>query len=224
MRFGDAPEIPAVDHAASWSGRDGVAGTVRIGISGWTYAPWRGTFFPEGLRQKEELSYASRQVTAIEINGTFYGLQKPDAFRRWASEVPDDFVFTVKGPRYITHILRARNAATPLANFLASGVLALGAKLGALLWQFPPNYAFDEGKLEAFLTLLPHDTAAAADVASRHDEKVEGSALTRTDAKRPLRHAIEIRNESFRTPRFVELLRRHDVALVCADTVDWPRL
>jgi uncharacterized protein YecE (DUF72 family) len=197
---------------------------IRIGVSGWTYAPWRGHFYPEGLVQKNELAFAARQFPALEINGSFYGLQKPDAFERWMQATPDDFVFALKGSRYITHMRRLRDIETPLANFLASGLLRLGKKLGPLLWQFPPSFRFDAGLMEDFLALLPKDTQEAATLARRHDDRLEGRAWLQVDAKRPVRHAVEIRHESFRTPVFIDLLRRHDVALVCADTVDWPRL
>jgi uncharacterized protein YecE (DUF72 family) len=199
-------------------------GRIRVGISGWTYAPWRGVFYPKGLPQKRELEFAASQFPSIEINGTFYGMQRPDAFAFWAEQTPEDFMFAVKAPRYITHIRRLRDAATPLANFIASGLLRLGPKLGPLLWQFPPNFQFDAGRIAAFLELLPHDTGAAARFGRRHDDRLKDRAWLRTDADRPLRHAFEIRHESFRTPAFIDLLRRHNVALVCADTVEWPRL
>lgn len=199
-------------------------GDIRIGISGWTYKPWRGAFYPEGLPQKRELAYAATQFRSIEINGTFYSLQRPDTYARWADETPEDFMFAVKGPRFITHLRRLREPEVPLANFFASGVLRLGRKLGPILWQLPPNFKFDEERLDHFLALLPHDTAAAADQARGHDHRLKGRAWLRTDARCPLRHALEIRHDSFRDARFVELLRRHDVALVCADTVEWPRL
>ena len=138
------------------------AGTVRIGISGWTYPPWRGVFYPKGLPQKRELEYATSQFSSLEINGTFYGMQRPDAFADWADRAPDDFVFSVKAPRFITHIRRLRDVETPLANFIASGLLRLGPKLGPILWQFPPNFRFDAERIEAFLRLLPHDTGTAA--------------------------------------------------------------
>jgi uncharacterized protein YecE (DUF72 family) len=138
--------------------------------------------------------------------------------------VPDNFVFSVKAPRFITHIRRLREAETPLANFLASGTLRLGPKLGPILWQLPPTLKFDAGQLEDFLALLPHDTEAAASLAARHDNRLNGRAWAKTDAKRPLRHALEIRHDSFRNRAFIDLLRQYDVALVCADTPDWPRL
>lgn len=193
-----------------------------VGISGWTYKPWRGVFYPEGLVQRRELEYASRQFGSIEINGTFYGLQKPDAFRRWREETPDRFVFAVKGSRYITHTRRLKEAEKPLANFLASGVLALEEKLGPILWQLPPSLRFDAERLDAFLALLPRDTEAAARLAKRHDDRLNGRSWLRPGRKRKLRHALEVRHDSFKTKEFIDLLRRHRVALVFADTVDWP--
>lgn len=199
-------------------------GDVRIGISGWRYKPWRGTFYPEGLRQADELSYASSILNSIEINGTFYSLQRPKSFTAWAAQTPADFVFSVKAPRYITHLRRLKEVEKPLANFLASGVLELKEKLGPVLWQFPPSFKFDASRLEAFFAMLPHDTDAAAAVARGHDAKLKGRSAIPKQKRRRLRHAIEIRHDSFRTPEFIELLRAHDIALVCADTVDWPRL
>jgi uncharacterized protein YecE (DUF72 family) len=199
-------------------------GDIRIGVSGWTYAPWRGEFFPEGLRQRDELAYAARMFRTIEVNGTFYSLQKPDSFARWADAVPEDFVFTVKGPRYVTHILRLREPRVPVANFLASGVLRLGHKLGPILWQLPPSLAFDAERIRNFAALLPHDTDAAVALARRHDDKVAGRVWLKPATSGPLRHALEIRHESFRTAEFIDILRAHDIALVCADTVKWPRL
>jgi uncharacterized protein YecE (DUF72 family) len=199
-------------------------GTVRIGISGWRYPPWRGIFYPPKLPQKRELAYAANIFRSIEINGTFYSLQRPEYFEAWAAETPDDFVFSVKGPRFITHIKRLKDVKVPLANFLASGVLRLGPKFGPILWQFPPNFRFEPKKLETFLKMLPHDTEAAAALARRHDKRLSGRSALKTDAKRQLRHAIEIRHNSFVTPAFAQLLRKYDVALVCADAVEWPRL
>lgn len=199
-------------------------GDIRIGVSGWTYAPWRGNFYPKGLAQARELAYAAGRFPALEINGTFYGLQRPEVFRRWAEATPPEFRFAVKGSRFITHMRRLREAEVPLANFLASGVLCLGPKLGPLLWQLPPSLAFDAALIADFLDHLPKDTEAAAALARRHDARLDGRAATATDARRPLRHALEVRHDSFRTPDFVDLLRARDVALVCADTVKWPRL
>ena len=161
-----------------------IVGTVRIGISGWTYAPWRGNFYPPGLLQADELSYASRQVDTIEINGTFYALQRPNSFARWYDETPEGFVFAVKGPRFITHIRRLREIETPLANFFASGVLRLEEKLGPLLWQFPPSFRFSPERLDHFLSLLPRDTEAAAALAEHRSEWLAERAWARTAHRR----------------------------------------
>lgn len=198
--------------------------TIRIGISGWTYAPWRGVFFPKGLLQKHEMAYAAQTFPSIEVNGTFYGQQRPEIFERWRDGAPDDFVFAIKASRYITHIRRLRDATEPMANFFAQGVLALGKKLGPFLWQLPPSYRFDPDRLEDFLRLLPHDTDAAAKLARRHEPRMKGRVFLTPESKRPLRHAMEIRHESFRDERFVQLLRKYQVGLVVADTVEWPRL
>jgi uncharacterized protein YecE (DUF72 family) len=199
-------------------------GTIRVGISGWTYPPWRGVFYPKGLPQARELAYAAERFSTVEINGTFYSLQRPSSFSAWAAAAPTDFVFSVKGSRFITHMLKLRNAEQALANFFASGLLALGAKLGPILWQFPPNFRFDAPKLEAFFQLLPQSTEEAAVLARRHDQRLEGRAYTEADQNRPIRHAMEIRHDSFLAEDFIRLLRRYGVALVCADTVEWPRL
>jgi uncharacterized protein YecE (DUF72 family) len=198
-------------------------GKVRIGISGWLYRGWRGTFYPPDLPQKDELAFVGRSFNSVEVNSTFYRSQAPNTFKRWAATVPDDFVFAVKGSRYITHIRRLRDAKEPLANFFATGVLGLGKKLGPILWQLPPNFRFQPDVIESFLDLLPQDTAAASKLAKKHGPRSKPSS-TVTDAKRPLRHALEIRHDSFIDPAFIELLRAHNVALVCADTVEWPRL
>lgn len=199
-------------------------GRIRVGISGWNYAPWRGVFYPPKLAHAKELAYAAGLFSTIEINGTFYSLQRPTSFARWAAATPDDFVCSVKGSRYITHMLRLRNAEQALANFFASGLLLLNSKLGPILWQFPPNFAFDARLLEEFFQLLPRTTGEAATLGRRHDSRLEGRAHTETDSNRPLRHAIEIRHDSFLSRDFIRLLRRHRIALVCADTVSWPRL
>ncbi|HEU4460448.1 MAG TPA: DUF72 domain-containing protein [Methylibium sp.] len=200
-------------------------GSVRIGISGWRYEPWRGVFYPEGLVQRRELAYASRMVSSIEINGSFYSLQDPASWREWHDETPDDFVFAVKGPKYITHLRRLKEVRTPLANFFASGLFELKAKLGPILWQLPPMLPFLPERIEAFFELLPRDTEAALALARQHDERVADRASLAIDRKRPLRHALEIRHPSFVDPAFVQLLRRHRIALVVADTAGrWPLL
>lgn len=198
--------------------------TYHVGISGWRYPPWRGTFFPQGLPQKDELRYASRQVRSIEINGTFYSLQRASSFRRWRDATPENFVFAVKGPRFITHIKRLRDVRGPLANFFASGVLALEDKLGPILWQLPPNFSFDAGKLAEFFASLPRDTSTAARLARSHDHHVM-EPVTRVRQNRILRHALEVRHPSFVSESFVALLREYDIALVVADTAGkWPLL
>ncbi len=192
---------------------------IRIGISGWRYAPWRGAFYPEGLAQRRELEYASRAFASIEINGSFYSLQSPASWAQWRDQVPDGFVFAVKGPRFITHMLRLRGVDRALANFFASGPLQLGPKLGPLLWQFPPDFRFEPEGFDAFLALLPRDTDAALALARRRDRTLmAGRCALPSLPPRPIRHAVEIRHESFRDARFIRLLRRHNVALVLADT------
>jgi uncharacterized protein YecE (DUF72 family) len=202
----------------------GVHGEVRIGISGWRYPPWRTVFYPPKLPQRQELAYAAKIFRSIEINGTFYSLQRPEYFEAWVAETPEDFVFSVKGPRFITHMRRLKDVIVPLANFLASGVLRLGPKFGPILWQFPPNFQFEPKRLESFLKILPHDTESAAKLGRRHDKRLNGRAALKPDTNRPVRHAMEIRHPSFVTPEFINLLRNYNVALVCADSVEWPRL
>jgi uncharacterized protein YecE (DUF72 family) len=200
-------------------------GDVRIGISGWRYAPWRGVFYPPQLPQRCELDYASRMFSSIELNGSFYSLQTPASFAEWHDATPEDFVFAVKGPRYITHLRRLKEVETPLANFFASGLFELGDKLGPLLWQCPPTLPFDAARFDAFFSLLPRDTDAALALARRHDGRVEGRTSLAVGRPRLLRHAVEIRHESFRDPAFIALLRRHRIALVVADTAGkWPLL
>ena len=200
--------------------------TVRIGISGWTYAPWRGgAFYPKGLRQADELGYVARRMNSVEINGSFYSLQRPSSYRTWAGSVPTDFVFAVKGSRFISHMKKLTDIETPLANFFASGVLALGSQLGPILWQFPATFAFDRGRMDAFMSRLPKTAGAAADLAAGHDQRVkDGHALTTTEhPAEPIRHAFEMRHESFRGGEFSDLLRHHQMAMVMADNPGrWP--
>lgn len=196
---------------------------IHIGISGWRYAPWRGDFYPKGLTQKKELRFASRAVSSIEINGSFYSLQTPERYADWYADTPKGFVFSVKGPRYITHVRRLREIDGALANFFASGIFQLKEKLGPILWQFPPSFKFDPELFEAFLRQLPHDTEAALAIARDCEPRMEGRSYLSVDRKRRMRHAVEIRNESFVDPAFVELLRKYQVALVVADTAGkWP--
>jgi uncharacterized protein YecE (DUF72 family) len=198
---------------------------IRIGISGWNYPLWRGQFYPGGLAHRRELEYASRCVNSIEINGSFYSLQRPERYQAWATETPDDFVFAVKGGRFITHMKKLRDVEVPVANFFASGVLALGPKLGPVLWQLPPNLGFDAQRIGDFLSRLPRTTAEAAALAAGHDERLDDRCWLTTDADRPLRHAMEVRHASFETPEFLALLRENDVAVVTADTAGkWPQI
>ncbi len=199
---------------------------IRVGISGWRYRGWRGgRFYPEDLRQKDELAFASQRLDTIEINGSFYALQRPSSYRAWAEETPANFIFSVKGGRFITHLKRLNDVEIPLANFFASGVLALEEKLGPFLWQLPPMLKFDAEKLNTFLDLLPQDTVAAGKLAGKHNHHLKERAILQTRRKRRLRHAMEIRNESFLCDAFINLLKKHRVALVIADTGGkWPYL
>ena len=197
---------------------------IRIGISGWRYPPWRGVFYPEGLVQRDELRYASRHFPTIELNGSFYSLQRPQSFKQWHDETPNDFVFAVKGSRYLTHMLKLTNAEKPLANFFAQGVLRLGKKLGPILWQFPPQFAFNPEKLQSFFDLLPRRHSEAAALARGHDQRLKGRSWLEIEADLPIRHAIEIRHISCECSEFIALLRKNRIALVVADTVDWPLL
>lgn len=194
-----------------------MAGQIFVGMSGWNFAGWRKGFYPKGLKQREELAFASRQVNSIEVNGTFYSLQKPESFTRWYEETPEDFVFALKAPRYVTHIRRLKEFEEPLANFLASGVFCLREKLGPLLWQFPPNLALKDDRFERFLDGLPYDLTAAARVAKKHSSFMRAHSHVQSAGRGPLRHAIEIRHESFlENGKFIRLLRDHGVAFVFA--------
>lgn len=201
-----------------------VGGEIRIGISGWRYPGWRGTFYPEGLAQKDELRFASSRFNAIELNGSFYSLQHVDSFRRWYAETPPGFVFAVKGSRYLTHMMKLKGIERGLANFFAQGLLALKEKLGPILWQFPPQWRFAPERLEEFFKMLPRTQSQAAELGRNHGPQLHGPPCLDVACERPLRHAIEIRNESFVCEEFVGLLRRHNIALVAADTVEWPLL
>lgn len=198
--------MPAAKSAAKkapspTASRSTSAARIRIGIGGWTYAPWRGPFYPEGLAQSRELEYASRHLTSIEINGTFYGLQKPASYEKWFQETPDDFVFSLKAPRYATNRKVLAEAGETIERFFASGVLLLKQKLGPINWQFAPTKKLDAEDFEAFLKLLP--------------ASIEGQTL---------RHALEVRHDSFRTPEFVALARKHKVAIVLAADSEYPQI
>jgi len=196
---------------------------VRIGISGWNYAGWRGVFYPKGLPHRRELEYASRAFNSIEINGSFYSLQLPTSYRRWHEETPENFLFSVKGARFITHMKKLREVEMPLANFFASGVLALEEKLGPILWQFPPNFGWNEKRFREFFQLLPKTTKEASALGKRHDSKLKARAWLTTKRDRALRYCVEIRHASFLVPDFFELLRDFNIAFVFADTAGkWP--
>lgn len=191
-------------------------GKIYVGMSGWQFAAWRGGFYPKGLVQKRELEYASRQVTSIEINGTFYSLQKPASFQNWFDQTPEDFRFALKGPQYITHVRRLKDVTDPTANFFASGVLCLKDKLGPILWQFPPNVMLKDKRFEEFMKILPHDSKAASRLAKKHTSKVEGRNHTEASGDYPIRHAFEFRHPSFMNPEFLSLMRQNGIAVVFA--------
>ena len=200
---------------------------IRIGISGWRYAPWRGVFYPKGLPQRRELEYAAQRLSSVEVNGSFYSLQRASSWQTWAQAVPDDFVFAVKGPRFVTHMKKLGDVEVPLANFFAAGVLTLGHRLGPFLWQLPPTLGFHPDRLAAFFDLLPRSAGAAAQwAAPRHEpERLKGTPDTSAPVDVPLRHVLEVRHETFRTPALAELLRDHDIGLVVADSAGtWPML
>ena len=200
------------------------SGDIRIGISGWQYEGWVGTFYPKGLSAKKELEFAARHFNSIELNGSFYSLQKPQSFKNWDEQTPDDFVFAIKAPRFITHIRQLKDCEGPLANFCAQGILRLGKKLGPILWQLPPTFKFEAEAFENFFSLLPHTHKDAARVAANHDRWMNARAWLEVEHDAPLRHAVEIRHKSFANEEFIAILRKYDVALVVADTPQWPRL
>jgi|ERR1043165_9955022 uncharacterized protein YecE (DUF72 family) len=198
------------------------SGALFVGTSGWSYPHWRGKFFPEGLPQRRELEFLAAQFQTVEVNGTFYSLARPSACARWRGEVPPGFIFTLKASRYITHMLKLKNCETALANFFASGVLLLGAQLGPLLWQIPPVLRFDFSRAKDFFSLLPRSIAEAERCAKRHDRRTNGrSVLTAPDGRELLlRHALEIRHESWLTTQALTLMSDHEIALVAADSAD----
>jgi uncharacterized protein YecE (DUF72 family) len=206
-------------------------GAVYIGISGWRYAGWRGRFYPPGLPQRRELEFAAERFNSIEINGTHYSLQTAKSFAAWRDETPADFVFSIKGSRFITHMKKLRGVEQALSNFFAQGLLALAPgeghrtdKLGPLLWQLPPQAPFDPERLAGFFALLPRTTQQAAALAMEHHPRLKGRAVTEVEGDQPLRHCLEIRHHSCICPEFIALLREHNIGLVVADTVEWPLL
>src|ERR1700720_3959388 len=180
---------------------EAVKGAIRIGVGGWTYEPWRGTFYPGNLVQKRELEYASRHLTSIEINGTFYGSQKPETFAKWRDETPEGFVFSLKAPRFATNRAVLADAGRTIARFLAGGVMELKDKLGPINWQLLPTKKFDPADFEAFLKLLPKEAAGRA-----------------------LRHVVEVRHDSFRTPDFIAMVRGYGVGVVISGDSRYPQI
>ena len=202
-----------------------MGGEIRVGISGWSYAGWRGDFYPRGLPQRQELTYAAERMGSVEINGSFYSLQRPSSYLSWRDATPPAFLFAVKGGRFITHMKRLRDIEAPLANFFASGVLALGDKLGPILWQLPESLPYDEAVLDRFYRLLPDTTGEAADLAERHDDRLPGDRVwTDIDADRRLRHVLEFRHRSFCTDQAFDQMREHGIGCVIADAAGrWPQ-
>ena len=199
-----------------------MAGQVRTGTAGWVYEPWRGTFFPPGLVQKKELAYASSRLGSIEINATFRANQKPDSFAKWAGEARDGLVFSIKGPQLVTHIKRLKDCRQELANFFASGPLALGPKLGPFIWQLPPNLSFKPEVLGAFLAMLPRTIEDYVALAGQADGRLKTPPFLDAAGVGPIRHAIEMRHASFDAPEASAMLAGHNVARVIADTADNP--
>jgi uncharacterized protein YecE (DUF72 family) len=191
---------------------------MRVGISGWTYPGWRGTFYPPSLLQRAEMDYAASRFPSVEVNGSFYSLQRAASFRSWYERCADDFVFAIKGSRFITHMKQLNDPEQPLANFFAQGLLELGPKLGPILWQFSPRFRWNPEKLEPFLAMLPRTHADAAALAAGHDHRVKDPSTTAHPPDRRIRYAVEIRHESFLVSEFVALLREHDAALVVSGT------
>lgn len=197
-------------------------GAIRTGTAGWVFEPWRGTFFPSGLVQKKELAYASSRLGTIEINATFRANQKPESFAKWAAEAREGFVFSIKGPQLVTHIKRLKNCEQELANFFASGPLALGAKLGPFIWQLPPHVGYDREVLSAFLKLLPATVQDYVALAGKADARLKSAPFLATEGVENIRHAIEMRNASFDLPEVNALLGEYNVARVIADTAENP--
>ena len=216
---------PSTPEDTSAGPQAALRGQVRVGTSGWRYPSWRGDFYPPGLRQRDELSYLAARLPAVEINGSFYSLQRPSSYASWAAQAPDDFAFAVKGGRFITHMRRLVGVRTPLSNFFASGVLALGDKLGPVLWQLPARLPFDEKVLTAFFQQLPRTTESAAELAREHDHRLaDDHSLTTPLVSARIRHALEPRHESFHSTQARKVLQRHGIAMVISDSAGtWPQ-
>jgi uncharacterized protein YecE (DUF72 family) len=195
-------------------------GRALVGTSGWTYPHWRGVFYPEGLPARRRLAHLASRFPTVEVNGTFYSLTRPETCDRWRAEVPPSFIFAVKASRYITHMLRLEDFAAPLANFFASGILRFGAQLGPILWQLPPGLRFDRERARPFLRALPRDVRAAERLARRHDARLRGrAACTAPDGRgAKIRHALEVRDETWLADEALALLAAEGIALASADT------
>jgi uncharacterized protein YecE (DUF72 family) len=219
-----ATSFPAAGMSRQGRGRhpqaSAIRGRARVGTSGWRYPHWRGGFYPAGLPQRLELHYLSERVVTAEINGTFYSLTRPETCAAWRAAVPANFVFAVKGSRFITHMLKLRTFEAPLANFFSSGLLRLGSALGPILWQLPPQLRWDESRVRAFFEAVPRDVAAAERWARRHDRRTTGRAALRAQEApdMPIRHAVEVRHPSWLSEAALFVLRKLDVALVAADS------
>lgn len=198
-------------------------GKIRIGISGWSYREWRGSFYPDDLHHDEELRYAAKAFDSIEINGTFYSLTDPQTCRRWAAAAPRGHKYALKGSRYITHIKRLKEAQQALANFFASGILELGDHLGPVLWQLPPDLGFDSSRVSDFLDLLPHHTRDAVSLARNHDDRVADVSFGDGSSHR-IRHALEVRHKSFMCEEMARLASRYGTALCFSHSSEWPYL
>ena len=215
----NAHRTTASDAGYIGGGGESARGKVFIGISGYDYPGWRGRFYPADLPRRKWLAYAAERFNSIELNGTFYSLKSPEVFRRWVEETPArGFVFAVKGSRFITHNLKLRRAEPALANFYASGILALGRKTGPFLWQLPDSYRFDAERIETFIRLLPPSSAEAEGLARGHDARLKRGALVKAAARVRYRHAFEVRHPSYFVPEFFDLLRAHRIGYVIADT------
>ena len=196
---------------------------IRIGVSGWRYEPWRGVFYPEKLRQADELAYISHQLSSIELNGSFYSLQRPENYQQWHDQTASNFVFSVKGPQYISHIRRLRDCEVPLANFFASGLFNLRDKLGPILWQFPANFKFEPERLRSFFDLLPRTSQAAERLAGKHEARFANRSELSAKGLARLRYVMEVRHDSFCNNQFIDLLKEKDIGLVLSDSDGrWP--
>ena len=197
---------------------------VRIGLSGWDYPRWQGDFYPSDLAARRRLEYVAQHFDTVEVNGSFYSLQRPSTYQRWYDATPPGFVLALKGGRFITHLKRLRDVSQGLANYFASGPLVLAEKLGPVLWQLPASITFDEALISDFLAQLPRTTTAAAELAAQHDDKLRGRVALGAGEERPIQHALEVRHRSFDVPRYYELMAEQGVANVVSDSPTWPLL